>query len=117
MGGLSRWAVRKPWWALGAWFLLVAFVFTLGGAFGGKLNDSFSLPDTESLKAQELLGQMKGGQASEATSATANILWSPETAGASAVDAPAAAGTSTALAPAASGDHRTFAVAVVASEA
>ncbi len=87
MGGLSRWAVRKPWWALGAWFVLVAFVFTLGGAFGGKLNDSFSLPDTESLKAQELLGQMKGGQASEATTATANILWSPEAAGASAVDA------------------------------
>jgi len=91
MGGLSRWAVRKPWWALGAWLLLVAAVFTLGGAFGGKLNDSFSLPDTESLKAQELLGQMKGGQASAATSATANILWSPETEGASAVDAASAA--------------------------
>ncbi|HEY5134234.1 MAG TPA: MMPL family transporter [Candidatus Nanopelagicales bacterium] len=91
MGGLSRWAVRKPWWALGAWLLLVAAVFTLGGAFGGKLNDSFSLPDTESLKAQELLGQMKGGQASAATSATANILWSPEAEGASALDAASAA--------------------------
>ena len=52
------------WWALGAWAVLVVIVFTLGGAFGGKLNDSFSLPDTESLKAQELLEQMKGGQAS-----------------------------------------------------
>jgi RND superfamily putative drug exporter len=91
MGGLSRWAVRKPWWALGAWIVLVAAVFTLGGVFGGKLNDSFSLPDTESLKAQELLSQMKGGQAAEATTATANILWSPETAGASAVDAAGAA--------------------------
>ena len=91
MGGLSRWAVRKPWWALGAWAILVLFVFTLGGKFGGTLNDSFSLPDTESLKAQELLGQMKGGQASAATSATANILWSPETEGASAVDAASAA--------------------------
>ena len=53
MGGLSRWAVRKPWAAIAAWFVLVAIVFTLGGKFGGKLNDSFSLPDTESLKATE----------------------------------------------------------------
>jgi len=44
MGGLSRWAVRKPWWALGAWAILVLFVFTLGGKFGGTLNDSFSRP-------------------------------------------------------------------------
>ncbi len=87
MGGLSRWAVRKPWYALAAWAVLVVAVFTLGGVFGGKLNDSFSLPDTESLKAQDLLGKMQGGQASAATSATANILWSPDAAGASAVDA------------------------------
>ena len=46
MGGLSRWAVRKPWWALGAFALLAVVVFTLGGKFGGDLNDSFSLPDT-----------------------------------------------------------------------
>jgi RND superfamily putative drug exporter len=91
MGGLSRWAVRKPWWALGAWAVLVIIVFTLGTAFGGKLNDSFSLPDTESLKAQDLLSQMKSGQATEATTATANILWSPETAGAPAVSAATAA--------------------------
>ena len=55
MGGLSRWAVRKPWYALGAWVVLMIAVFTLGGAFGGKLNDSFSLPETDSLRAQELL--------------------------------------------------------------
>ena len=34
---------------------------------------------------------MSGGQASEATTATANILWSPEAAGGSAVDASSAA--------------------------
>ena len=96
MGGLSRWAVRRPWWALGAWVVLVIAIFTLGGKFGGTLNDSFSLPDTESLKAQELLGQMKGGQASAATSATASILWSPDTAGASAID-PASASVITPL--------------------
>jgi len=88
MGSLSRWAVRRPWWAVGAWFLLVATVFTLGGRFGGSLNDSFSLPDTESLHAAELLAKMPSGQASEATSSTANILWSP--AQGSAVEGPAA---------------------------
>ena len=77
MGGLSRWAVRKPWAAIGAWFVLVAIVFTLGGKFGGSLNDSFSLPDTESLKATELLAKLPSGQASGATTATANVLWSP----------------------------------------
>jgi len=89
MGGLSRWAVRKPWAAIAAWFVLVAIVFTLGGKFGGKLNDSFSLPDTESLRATELLAKLPSGQASEATTATANILWSP--AKGSAVDATSAA--------------------------
>ena len=91
MGGLSRWAVRKPWYALGAWVLLMIAVFTLGGAFGGKLNDSFSLPETDSLRAQELLEKLPDGQASGATSATANIVWSPGAEGASAVDPKVAA--------------------------
>ena len=87
MGRLSRWAVRSPWWAIGGWVVLVAAVFVLGGRFGGNLNDSFSLPDTESLKAQNLLEQMpKDGGASEATTTTATVVWSP-TSG-SAVDGP-----------------------------
>ena len=86
MGGLSRWAVRKPWWALGAFVLFAAFILTLGRSFGGELNDSFSLPETDSLRAQQLLEQLPSGQASEATRATANIVWSPETDGAKAVD-------------------------------
>ncbi|MFN8169490.1 MAG: MMPL family transporter [Candidatus Nanopelagicales bacterium] len=91
MGGLSRWAVRKPWWALGAFVVFAAFIFTLGSAFGGKLNDSFSLPATDSLRAQELLEKLPQGQASEATQATANIVWSPDAEGAKAVDATTAA--------------------------
>ena len=91
MGGLSRWAVRKPWWAIGAFLLMAVVIGWMGTALKGTLNDSFSLPDTESLKAQELLGQMKGGSAAAATTATATIIWSPSTAGASAVDATAAA--------------------------
>lgn len=78
MGGLSRWAVRRPWWAIGAWALLAAIIFTLGGPLGGKLNDSFSLPDTDSLRAAELLSQMPNSGNSEATSVSATIVWSPE---------------------------------------
>jgi hypothetical protein len=42
----------------------------------GAYNDSFSLPDTESTKAQEVLQAKFGGLASNAN---ANILFSPET--------------------------------------
>lgn len=87
MGGLSRWAVRKPWWALLAFLLLAGAIFTLGGRFGGTLNDSFSLPDTESLQAQSLLEQMPADQSSGATTLTATIVWSPSTDGAPAVSA------------------------------
>ena len=77
MGPLSRWAVRKPWWALGAWLLLVVIIGVMGTAFKGTLNDSFSLPDTDSLQAQELLEKLPAGRPSEATTATAKIVWSP----------------------------------------
>jgi RND superfamily putative drug exporter len=89
MGGLSRWAVRRPWWAIGAWCVLALVVFTLGGPLGGKLNDSFSLPDTDSLKATELLSKMPNTGQSEATAATATIVWSPSSG--TAVDAASAA--------------------------
>ncbi len=78
MGGLSRWAVNKPWWALGAWTLLVALIIFLGTSLKGTLNDSFELPETDSLQAAELLAQLPAGQASEATSSTANVVWKSE---------------------------------------
>jgi RND superfamily putative drug exporter len=91
MGGLSRWAVRKPWTAIAAFLLMAVAIGFLGTALKGTLNDSFSLPDTESLQAQQLLEQMKGDSAAAATTATATILWSPGTQGAPAVDASTAA--------------------------
>ena len=51
MGGLSRWAVRKPWWALLAFIVMAGVIGFLGSARGGELKDSFELPDTESLQA------------------------------------------------------------------
>jgi len=48
----------------------------LGTRFAGTLNDSFSLPDTESLQATQLLSQVKG--AGDANSINARMVWSPE---------------------------------------
>ena len=78
MGGLSRWAVRKPWWALGAFLLFAAVIGYLGTAQKGTLNDSFSLPDTQSKTATDLLESMQGDSASAATALNATVIWSPE---------------------------------------
>ena len=76
MGALSRWAVNRPWYAIGAWIVLSLVIGVLGTRFAGTLNDSFSLPDTESLQATQLLGQVKG--AGDANSINARVVWSPE---------------------------------------
>ncbi|MDD2858823.1 MAG: MMPL family transporter, partial [Candidatus Nanopelagicales bacterium] len=76
MPGLSAWAVRRPVIALVSWFVVLVAVIGLGASVGGKLNDSFSLPDTESTTAQELLAQAYGGAGSLEAGAT--IVWSPE---------------------------------------
>lgn len=85
MGGLSRWAVRKPWWAIGAFVLMAVVIGFMGTALKGTLNDSFQLPDTESKTATDLLAKVSGDGASEATSLTATMIWKPDSG--SAVDA------------------------------
>ncbi len=60
MGGVSRWAVRRPWPALGVWLLMAVMIGALAARFGGTYNDSFELPDTESSAAQQLLGEIPG---------------------------------------------------------
>ena len=77
MGPLSRWAVNRPWRALGAWVLMAVLIGVLGVRFGGSYNDSFELPDTESATAQELLGQIPGVEDS-LTETTVKVVWSPE---------------------------------------
>jgi RND superfamily putative drug exporter len=86
MGGLSRWAVRKPWWALLAFIVLAGVIGFLGNAKGGELKDSFELPDTESLQAQQLLEQLPAGTGGDVNAITATVVWSPDAAGAPAVD-------------------------------
>ena len=57
MGPISRWAVDKPKTAILAWLAMAAGIFFLAANFGGQYNNSFSLPNTESAEAQELLEQ------------------------------------------------------------
>jgi len=78
MPGLSQWAVRRPVAALIAWFVALIAVIGIGVNFGGTLNDSFDLPDTESTTAQELLSTL-GNEDIDAQSsgATAKVVWSP----------------------------------------
>ena len=89
MGGLSRWAVRRPWWAIGAFVVMALVIGVMGTRLAGELNDSFSLPDTESKTATDLLAKVAGDGASEATSLTATVIWKPDSG--SAVDAATAA--------------------------
>ena len=76
MGPISRFAVRKPWIAIGAWVVILIAIFGGASKFAGTYNDSFSLPNTESTTAQEILQSKFGGVASNAT---ASVVFSPKT--------------------------------------
>jgi len=79
MPGLSQWAVRKPVAALISYFVALIAIVGIGLSFGGSLNDSFDLPDTESTTATELLKTIGNAQLDASSSgATATIIWSPE---------------------------------------
>ena len=77
MGPVSRWAVNKPKTAILAWLAMAAGIFFLAANFGGQYNNSFSLPNTESAEAQELLEQVPGA-ADSLTAATAKVVWQPD---------------------------------------
>ena len=76
MGPLSRWAVNHPKTAILTWIGCAAAIVIAAANFGGQFNNSFSLPDTESAKAQELLEQLPNSEGF--TAATAKIVWSPD---------------------------------------
>lgn len=75
MRGLSTWAIRRPVIALIVWLVALGAIVGLGSQLGGTLNDSFSLPATESTVAQELLST--GGDGAASAGAGARIVWSP----------------------------------------
>jgi RND superfamily putative drug exporter len=75
MGKVSQWAVRRPWYALITWVGLMAAIVVLSIQFGGEYNDDFELPDTESTKAQELLGELTGS-AGTGAGLEGQVVWS-----------------------------------------
>ncbi len=92
MGPISRFAVRKPWIAVGAWVVILIAIFGGASKFAGTYNDSFNLPNTESTSAQEILKSKFGGTAN---SASASIVFSPKT---GTIDQPAVKASMTQLA-------------------
>lgn len=71
MGRASRWAVRKPWWAVGVWVLVLIIIGVLAGTLKGDYKDTFNLPDTESTTATDLLSK----KFPQTTAATATIVF------------------------------------------
>ncbi len=76
MGALSRWAVHRPWAALGAWFVMAVLMGVSAATWGGTYNDSFELPDTESAAAQQLIAEIPG-VSDELTTSSVKVVWSP----------------------------------------
>ncbi len=74
MGRVSRWAVRRPVLAIVAWLATVLVVFGAAGAFGGQYNDTFTLPDTESARATDVLTDEFGGFGARTS---VDIVYSP----------------------------------------
>ncbi|MEK9663326.1 MAG: MMPL family transporter [Candidatus Nanopelagicales bacterium] len=74
MGALSAWAIRRPVIAILIWVIATVGVGVLAFSFKGTFNDSFSLPNTQSAIAQDLLQEVNPAGAD---GNTANVVWSP----------------------------------------
>jgi len=51
VGGVSRWAVRRPAWAVLVWVVIAVGIGLAASQLGGQYNDTFELPDTDSARA------------------------------------------------------------------
>ena len=54
---LGGWAFEHRWRVVAIWATVLVAVLASAMAFGGKTNDKFSVPGTESQQAQKLLEQ------------------------------------------------------------
>jgi RND superfamily putative drug exporter len=67
---LGRWSMRRRWYVLVGWLVVLAGVGTLAATAGGQLQESFSIPGTESARALDVLAARFGnGLAQQAASA------------------------------------------------
>ncbi|PVU82973.1 hypothetical protein DDP54_08125 [Cellulomonas sp. WB94] len=86
---LGRFSMRRRWYVLVAWLLVLAGVGTAAVTGGGTFSDSFSIPGTESAQAQTVLAERFGSQFAQAaaslggtdgataTPATARVILAP----------------------------------------
>jgi RND superfamily putative drug exporter len=79
MGPLSRWAVFNPWKAVAIWVVAMIAIFVGAGALGANYNESFTLPNTESKQAQDILEAKFGSAGASNEDATVKIVFSPAT--------------------------------------
>jgi putative drug exporter of the RND superfamily len=52
---LGRYAARRPWTAIGAWFVVAVLVIVASGTQGRDLDDTFDVPGLDSQRARALL--------------------------------------------------------------
>ncbi len=78
MGGVSRWAVRRPAWAVLVWVVIAVGIGLAASQLGGQYNDTFELPDTDSARAQTILADEFGA---EVNAATAEIVFTASAGG------------------------------------
>ena len=57
MKSLARLSYRKRWWVLGFWILLFVVIIAISQSVGSAFSNSFSLPGTDSLTAQNILAK------------------------------------------------------------
>ena len=70
---LGRFAARRPWAVIGAWFIVSLIVVAASISFGRDLEDSFEAPGLDSTEALDLLTSTD----SDAAGPTAQIVLSP----------------------------------------
>ncbi|MGV8978297.1 MAG: MMPL family transporter [Cellulomonas sp.] len=87
---LGRFSMRRRWYVLLTWLIVLAGVGTAAVTGGGSFSDSFSIPGTESAKAQTVLAERFGSQfaqeaasssraGSTTTPASARVILAPPT--------------------------------------
>jgi putative drug exporter of the RND superfamily len=62
MKSLARLSVRRRWYVLGLWVLVILIMNMAAHTAGSAFSNTFSLPGTDSAHAFELLAKVKGGQ-------------------------------------------------------
>ncbi|MEV6066746.1 MMPL family transporter [Nocardia sp. NPDC052001] len=70
---LGRFAARRRWWVLGIWIVLLAATVTVSITSGGKLNNDFTVPGTESQDVVTVLNEKlpaQGGASTQVVFAT-----------------------------------------------